>query len=148
MTTETDSATDEAQIRALVDDWASALRAKDINRLMASYAPDVLTFDVVNPLQRKGLDAVTKRAEEWIFSWQGPIECEIRELTITTGGDVAFSHNLSHFSGKKMDGGDIDMWIRATLCYRKIDGRWNVTHEHVSVPFDPESGQASLDLKP
>jgi uncharacterized protein (TIGR02246 family) len=148
MTTETGSAADEAQIRALTDDWAKALRAKDINRLMASYAPDVLTFDVVNPLQRKGLDAVTKRAEEWISSWQGPIECEIRELTITTGGDVAFSHNLSHFSGKKMDGGDIDMWIRATLCYRKIDGRWNVTHEHVSVPFDPESGQASLDLKP
>ncbi len=148
MTTETDSATDEAQIRALVDDWASALRAKDINRLMASYAPDVLTFDVVNPLQRKGLDAARKRAEEWISSWQGPIECEIRERTITTGGNVAFSHNLSHFNGKKMDGGDIDMWIRATLCYRKSDGRWNVTHEHVSVPFDPESGQASLDLKP
>ncbi len=148
MTTETGSATDEAQIRALVDDWASALRAKDINRLMASYAPDVLTFDVVNPLQRKGLDAARKRAEEWISSWQGPIECEIRERTITTGGNVAFSHNLSHFNGKKMDGGDIDMWIRATLCYRKSDGRWNVTHEHVSVPFDPESGQASLDLKP
>jgi uncharacterized protein (TIGR02246 family) len=148
MTTETGSATDEAQIRALIDDWASALRAKDINRLMASYAPDVLTFDVVDPLQRKGMNAARKRAEEWISSWQGPIESEIRELTIATGHDVAFSHNLSHFSGKKTDGGDIDMWIRATLCYRKIDGRWNVTHEHVSVPFDPKSGQASLDLKP
>jgi uncharacterized protein (TIGR02246 family) len=148
MTTETAGATDEAQIGALIDDWASALRAKDINRLMASYAPDVLTFDVVNPLQRKGLDAARKRAQEWISSWQGPIECEIRELTITTGDDVAFSHNLSHFSGRQMDGGEIDMWIRATLCYRKIDGRWNVTHEHVSAPFDPESGQASLDLKP
>jgi uncharacterized protein (TIGR02246 family) len=148
MTTETVGATDEAQIRALIDDWASALRAKDINRLIASYAPDVLTFDVVNPLQRKGLDAARKRAQEWISSWQGPIECEIRELTITTGDDVAFSHNLSHFNGRQMDGGEIDMWIRATLCYRKVDGRWNVTHEHVSVPFDPESGQASLDLKP
>jgi uncharacterized protein (TIGR02246 family) len=148
MTTETGGATDETQIRALIDDWASALRSKDINRLMASYAPDVLTFDVVNPLQRKGLDAARKRAEEWISSWQGPIEREIRELTITTGDDVAFSHNLSHFSGKKMDGGDIDMWIRTTLCYRKIDNKWMVTHEHVSVPFDPKSSQASLDLKP
>ncbi len=148
MTTETGSATDEAHIRALVYDWASALRAKDINRLMASYAPDVLTFDVVNPLQRKGLDAARKRAEEWVFSWQGPIECEIRELTIATGHDVAFSHSLSHFSGKQIDGGDIDMWTRATLCYRKIDNKWMVTHEHVSVPFDPENGRVSLDLKP
>jgi len=148
MTTETAGATDEAQIGALIDDWASALRAKDINRLMASYAPDVLTFDVVNPLQRKGLDAARKRAQEWISSWQGPIECEIRELTITTGDAVAFSHNPNHFSGRQMDGGDINMWIRATLCYRKIDNKWMVTHEHVSAPFDPESGQASLDLKP
>ena len=72
--------TNEAVIRGLIDDWAKALRAKDINRLMASYAADVLTFDVVNPLQRKGLAAARKRAEEWISSWQGPIECEIREL--------------------------------------------------------------------
>jgi hypothetical protein len=30
----------------------------------------------------------------------------------------------------------------------KIDGRWMVTHEHVSVPFDMKSGQALMDLKP
>jgi uncharacterized protein (TIGR02246 family) len=148
MTTGTGSATNEAQICGLIDDWAKALRAKDLNRLMASYAPDVLTFDVVNPLQRIGVDAARKRAEEWISSWQGPINCEIRDLSIATTDDAAFSHNLSRFSGTKKGGGEIDMWIRATLCYRKIDGRWNVTHEHVSVPFDPESGQASLDLKP
>ena len=40
------------------------------------------------------------------------------------------------------------MWVRATVCYRKIDGTWMVTHEHNSVPFDVESGKASLDLKP
>jgi len=37
---------------------------------------------------------------------------------------------------------------RATLCRRRIDGKWMVTHGHSSVPFDMESGKASLDLKP
>jgi uncharacterized protein (TIGR02246 family) len=148
MPTENGKATGEAEIRAAIKGWAKALRAKDINALMTNYAPDVLSFDVVNPLQRQGRDEAKKRAEEWIASWQGPIECEISNLSITAGNDVAFSHHLSHFSGKRLDGGKIDMWIRATLCYRKIDGKWMVTHEHVSVPFDPESGQASLDLKP
>jgi len=32
--------------------------------------------------------------------------------------------------------------------YRKIDGTWLVAHEHSSVPFDPESGMAALDLEP
>ena len=40
------------------------------------------------------------------------------------------------------------MWWRATVCYRKLDGRWLVTHEHASVPFDAQSGQASLGLEP
>jgi hypothetical protein len=28
------------------------------------------------------------------------------------------------------------MWWRTTICFRKIDGKWMVTHEHNSVPFD------------
>ena len=79
---------------------------------------------------------------------QGPIGCEIRDLSITTGGTVAFSHSLYRFSGTKTDGGEIDMWVRATVGFLKIDGKWMVTHEHSSVPFDAESGMASLDLKP
>ena len=140
--------TNEAEIRGLIDDWVKALRARDIDALVSNYAPDVVSFDVVNPLQRKGVDAVRKRAEEWISSWQGPINSEIRELSITADEDVAFSHHLSRFSGTKKGGGEIDMWIRATLCFGKVDGKWMVTHEHVSVPFDPQSGQASLDLEP
>ena len=140
--------TNEAEIRGLIDDWVKALRARDIDALVSNYAPDVVSFDVVNPLQRKGVDAVRKRAEEWISSWQGPINSEIRELSITADDDVAFSHHLSRFSGTKKGGGEIDMWIRATLCFGKVDGKWMVTHEHVSVPFDPQSGQVFLDLEP
>jgi hypothetical protein len=29
-----------------------------------------------------------------------------------------------------------------------MDGKWTVTHEHDSVPFNVESGKASLDLRP
>ena len=40
------------------------------------------------------------------------------------------------------------MWWRATAGYRRTDGKWIVTHQHASVPFDVASGKASLDLKP
>lgn len=80
--------------------------------------------------------------------YQGPIGYEIRDLNITTSDTVAFCHYLYRVSGMTTDGGKVDMWVRATVCYRKIDGEWRVTHEHGSVPFDPESGKASLDLKP
>jgi hypothetical protein len=47
----------EAEIRALIDDQAKAIRAKDIDGSVFGYAPDVLLFDVINPLQSTGSDA-------------------------------------------------------------------------------------------
>ena len=40
------------------------------------------------------------------------------------------------------------MWWRATQGFRRIDGRWQIVHEHSSVPFDMKSGKVSFDLKP
>ena len=61
---------------------------------------------------------------------------------------MAFSHGLSHVSATKPGGGQLDMWWRTTICFRKIADQWTVTHEHNSVPFKVESGKASLDLTP
>jgi uncharacterized protein (TIGR02246 family) len=147
MTTANSRAEGEAQIRALMDDRVNAVRAKDVNVAMSSIAPDILSFDVVGPLQRFGSDALA-RAEEWFSSFQGPIGYEIRDLNINVGDDVAFAHGLSHVSATKTGGGLLDMWWRTTLGFRKFDCKWTVTHEHNSVPFDVKSGKASLDLKP
>lgn len=72
----------------------------------------------------------------------------MRDLRIATNGDVAFSHSLNHVSGTKTDGRKLDMWWRATVCYRKIGNQRVVTHEHNSVPFNPDTGKTSLDLQP
>jgi len=73
---------------------------------------------------------------------------EIRDLSITAGDDMAFCHCLNRVTGTMTNGQKIDMWWRATLCLRKTGGKWTIAHEHASVPFDPQSGKASLDLKP
>jgi len=139
---------DAAQIRGLMDDRVEAVRAKDVNASMSAMVPDILSFDVVNPLQYIGSQALRNRTEEWFSSFQGPIGYEVRNLSITASDEVAFCHSLNHVSATKTNGVKIDMWWRATVCCRKIGGKWMVTHEHNSVPFDVESGKASLDLKP
>jgi uncharacterized protein (TIGR02246 family) len=138
----------ERQIRALIDDLAIAIRIKDVDALMGHYAPDVLTFDLLPPLQYSGTDAIRKRVSDWFSSFQGPIGFAMLNLSITAGDDVAFCHSLNRVTGTTTQGQKIDMSWRATLCCRKIDGKWMVAHGHSSVPFDMESGKASLDLKP
>jgi len=76
------------------------------------------------------------------------IGLEIRDLNITVGDAVAFSHCLNHVSAITRAGGKLDMWWRETACYRKLEDKWLITHQHSSVPFDAESGQASLNLRP
>jgi ketosteroid isomerase-like protein len=77
------------------------------------------------------------------------IEYEVRDRVITVSDDVAFIHCVNRIGMKSKDGkAGEGTWLRVTVCFRKIDGQWMVTHEHVSVPFDAKSGNASMDLKP
>ena len=70
-------------------------------------------------------------------------------MDITAGEDVGFSRSLNRIAGTRADGAPTDLWMRATLCFRKIDGEWKVAHEHDSVPFYMDgSAKAALDLKP
>jgi ketosteroid isomerase-like protein len=50
----------ESEVRALVDRWSEAIRIKDIDRLMALYAPDLVYFDVVPPLHYSGSTALRR----------------------------------------------------------------------------------------
>jgi uncharacterized protein (TIGR02246 family) len=138
----------ETEIRALIEQRVVAVRARDVDTAMACIAPDMRSFDVVNALQSTGREASRERTEAWFASFQGPIGFEILDLSMVAGDDVAFSHSLNRYSGTQTGGVEINMWVRATTCYRKIDGTWLITHEHQSVPFDGASGRASLDLTP
>lgn len=143
-----DKTNQESEIRSLIDNWKEALRRKDEDAIMSFYAPDVRLFDIIPPLEHKGEGAYRKLWEMCFPSFEGPIECETRDLNITAGDDMAFSHGLYRFSGTMTDGKKMDMWARGTVCYRKIDGKWRITHDHHSVPVDMSNNQAMFDLRP
>ncbi|WP_432144909.1 YybH family protein [Streptomyces sp. bgisy084] len=150
MTTDIDRTTDEAQIRELLADRAAATKERDARRFLASSAPDLVDFSLAPPLQYKGPAARDQRAvEAWYATWDGPIEVTVTQLEITVGDDVAFGHSINRMHGTKTDGFEVELWSRATVGLRKIDGTWKITHTHDSVPFLMDgSGLAALDLKP
>jgi len=144
----TQHASDEADIRERIDKLVEAIRAMDLEGLKSMYAPNIVSFDVNPPLQHVGAAAKWKNWVEAFTVFQRPLGYEIRDLTITLDGDVAFAHSLNRLSGTLKNGNRSGFWVRATFCFRKIDGNWLIAHDHVSVPLDPESGRALLDLEP
>ena len=52
-----------AEVGARLEDWAAALRAKDVDRIIASHSADVLAFDCHSQLEFKGADAYRRHLE-------------------------------------------------------------------------------------
>jgi ketosteroid isomerase-like protein len=65
---------------------------------------------------------------QWFSSFQGPIDLEMLNLSITAGDDVAFCSSLNGSTRTNKDDAKIEMWWRATNGFRKVDGKWLVTH--------------------
>jgi ketosteroid isomerase-like protein len=80
--------------------------------------------------------------------YEGPIGYELRDLTVSCAGNVAWSHSLNRVVGTLKNGRPVDMWFRDTTGFERVDGRWLVVHDHLSEPFDMQSFQAKLDLRP
>jgi uncharacterized protein (TIGR02246 family) len=148
MTIDKHGTKDEAAIRALIDGFVKAIRAKDIDGVMSVFAPEVVSFDLGPPLKHGGGEAFATRWQALFESYQNAIDYDVRDLTVTAGDDVAFSHSLNRVSGTLRNGQTSDRWLRWTACYRKSKGKWLIVHEQVSVPVDVRSGKAALDLKP
>jgi ketosteroid isomerase-like protein len=138
----------QSEVRALLDSRSEAIRIKDIDRLMSFYSPHVVYFDLVPGLQYTGSAALRPRFLQWFDGYEGSIGQEIRDLNTLASGDIAAACMLIRASGTLKNGHEVGFWVRATSCCQRSNQRWLITHEHISLPVDVESGNAAMDLLP
>jgi uncharacterized protein (TIGR02246 family) len=126
---------DEKEIRALIERWATAVHAGDLDAVLADHANDIVMFDVPPPDDGvRGLDAYRGTWPPF-FVWQRKgASFEIVSLDVTVGGDVAFAWALLRCGTEEELRKDPDNRLRLTIGLRKVDGRWIVGHEHHSFP--------------
>src|SRR5436853_3257240 len=101
----------EAGIRALIEERAAAMRAKDPARAVATLADDLVAFELAPPLALGPEAALDEDAlAGWFAAWEGPVEIEVRDLHIETSGDVGWSRSLNRLRGMLKGGRSDDMW--------------------------------------
>lgn len=136
MNARNDPTTNETAVRALIENWAQAVRAGNLPDIMAHHSADMLMFDVPPPRASRGLDAYRK-TWDLFFSWSDrPVVFDIEEMHVTAGSDVAFAAALMRCAGTEKNGKRISLAFRLTIGLRKIDNRWTIVHEHHSVPAE------------
>ncbi|MFI7596270.1 YybH family protein [Actinoplanes sp. NPDC049681] len=136
------------EIRSLVLNRAAAVAAKDPEAMLKDNAPDIVEYSLAPPLRQSA--STTEGVTAWLGTFQGPMSMEVTDLAITVGGDVAYCTSLNCLTATPAGQAEsFSLWFRATLGLCKREGRWLVTHEHLSVPFEMDgSFRASIDLKP
>lgn len=141
---------DEREIRALEDRLVAAVNAKDVDAIMKGYVAgnELFVFDLGLPRQHAGWDAYKKDWQDFFVVVQGPLKLDIKDLSIKTEGNVAYSHCIQHVIWTNNDGSPTEMNASVTDVYRKIEGKWLIVQEHLSVPIHIATGKAEMLSKP
>jgi ketosteroid isomerase-like protein len=118
----------EAQIRALIENWAKAVRDVNMGDILAHHTADIVMFDVPPPLQYQGMAEYEKTWEIFFkFSPGGDGSFDILELHISASDSVAFAYGLVQV---------VDNPVRLSMGFRKEKGQWLIAHEHHSYPME------------
>lgn len=126
----------EAGIRRLDAELTAAVRARDVDRAMDCYAPDVEVFHPAGGPEQSGVEALRKTQEAWFATLEGPVEREVLDFRVRVDESVAFGHALVRTRATLVGGGVLDTTARVTTGYRAAGDRWRIVHQHTSVPVD------------
>ena len=130
----------------MLDNYAAAVRAKDVDAFVGLYADDVRTFDLWSVWSYDGKDALRRMVEEWFGSLGTDIVAvEWDEVRAQDGEDVAALSAFLTYRGLSAEGEELrSMNNRLTWVLRKEgDGSWQIAHEHTSGPAG-EEGKVQL----
>ncbi len=131
----TSSKENEPQIRQLVENWAKAVRNRDIETILANHSDDIVMYDVPKPFQSVGIDAYRKTWDTF-FAFTKPGVFDIQELRVVADENVAFCFATMKCADKSNSVEFVELDFRLTIGLRKINDQWTVIHEHHSIPSE------------
>lgn len=125
----------ETEVRQLIAAQTQAICNKDLDQILAYYAPNIVIFDVKPPLILNGFDACRQMWETCLPYMPEMTDIEQTEMTITISGDLAVAHWLSRFEGVAADHPAAQLQMRMTAACQRSETGWQIVHEHISIPM-------------
>jgi ketosteroid isomerase-like protein len=111
------------------------------------HSNELFVFDVGLPRQHSGWEAYRKDWEDFFAIAKDP-KLDIQDLSVTVEGGMAYSHMIQHVIWTNPDGSKTELKASVSDVYRRIDGKWLIVQEHLSVPIHLNSGRAEMMSQP
>jgi uncharacterized protein (TIGR02246 family) len=132
------SSNDTAAITALYKQFGIAFEHKDLSGIMSLYVPgdSLFVFDVGPPREHHGWNDYREDWKQLFAGFKDNPTIEITDLGITIDGDTAYTHNAQRVTVNTGGKTRSTIVVRVTDVLRKINGKWLIVQEHVSIPVD------------
>lgn len=139
------SESDRTAILARITSWDHALYHKDMERLASFYASNCTIFDVGT--QTSGAESIAALWQPCLPFFGEHIGIERKNEVLHVAGDMALFTSYNRLTGmQQCDMDAAKAWLRSTVVMQKIDGSWQILHEHISFPFDCEKEKPAYIL--
>lgn len=122
-----------------INAWAGAFCARDLDALISLYADDAMIFDAIPPLRERPGDSFRTKLEHCLPYFPETFSWETAEDRLEVSDDIAFAHRLFKYTCEDPNHPATQTWLRHTVGLKRINGGWKIIHDHVSLPFDPET---------
>jgi uncharacterized protein (TIGR02246 family) len=133
---------ERSEMQEMLEAYAAAVRAKDVDAFVGLYADDVRTFDLWSEWSYDGKDALHAMVSEWFGSLADDevVAVSFDDIRTQAGPDVGAVSAFTTFAAVAPDGTELrSMNNRLTWVLRKDgDGSWKIAHEHTSAPAGDE----------
>ena len=142
------SDTSERELEQLIEERVAAVRRHDSATLLRQHDDQVLTFPLLPPTVSRGREAIGASLNQWFGGYVDGPGYEVHDLVVEADNDLGCCAFFYHVTGTLTTGDVVDMWVRSTAVFRRLDDGWRLVHAHESVPFDPATGQALTSERP
>lgn len=132
---------DVAVIEAIEETLATEL---DVDKLLPLYADDAVVLDLFAPGVFRGKDEIRAGFAPQLGAIRSLTKSTL-ELIVATNGKFGCAASQLSYRTVMKDGRTFRMNVRVLDAFKKIDGKWKVIQQHLSLPVDPVTLAARAD---
>ena len=139
----------EPPITDVLNAYAAAVLAKDVDAFMALYDDEVSIFDMWGEWSYEGADAWRTVVMDWFGSLgDDRVVVSFKEVQTIVTPELAVAYAFVTYQAESGAG----IFLRAltnrmTLSLRPKQGAWKIVHEHTSAPADFNTSKVMLQRK-
>jgi ketosteroid isomerase-like protein len=139
-------------VEEVLENYKTSVSERDVEKFLRSYSENISLYDCWNKWECNGLSDWRKSVESWFQELSEEslnLKVTFSDMSIEEGESVAFAKCAITYAAYVQSSSEILRQItnRFTFGLCKVDGSWQIVHEHSSLPIDPATGKGMFHLK-